>query len=246
MYPHRATLSRTAWLALAGLAGTWLAVVPAVVPAFAKDTAKQAEKFRKEGESAREAIEKARDQLKTTVETYDVLLSSDAKKLAKSHKKLISEIGEMEKAVEDGRKEVTSFQEMAEQFFVAWEGQIEGIGTESIKAASAKRLVAARSVFKNMSDNLAAAGETYRPLIASLKEQSTLVGQDQSTETLAILSKEAAPDIHSRAEQVYASIEKSLSKEQSSEEEMDTILEEEESETGDDAMMGEETETDGD
>ena len=97
-----------------------------------------------------------------------------------------------------------------------------------------------------MSDNLAAAGETYRPLIASLKEQSTLVGQDQSTETLAILSKEAAPDIHSRAEQVYASIEKSLSKEQSSEAEMDTILEEEESETGDDAMMGEEKETDGD
>jgi hypothetical protein len=97
-----------------------------------------------------------------------------------------------------------------------------------------------------MSDNLDAAGEEYRPLLASLKEQSTLIGQDQSTETLAILGEEAAPDIHDMAEQVYASLEKSLSKEVSDEAEMDTILEEEDTETETETETGTETETQND
>ena len=230
MYSYSAIRSKISLLAIAAFAGIGLAVVPVVVHAADK----QAEKFRKEGERAREAIEKAGDQLKKTIAAYDVLLGSDAKKLEKLHDKLSSEIKKMEKVVEDGRKRVTSFQKTAEEFFVSWETMIEGIGTESIKAASEKRLVVARALFKNMSDNLDAAGEVYRPLVASLKEQAALVGQDMSTETLAILSEEAAPDIHARAEQVYASLEKSLSKEVSDEAEMATILEAEDSETRDD------------
>jgi hypothetical protein len=214
-------------IAIAVFAGIWLAMAPVVVHAADK----QAEKFRKDGERAREAIEKARDQLMKTVEAYDVLLGADADKLKKRYEKLNSEIKKMEKVVEEGRKRVDSFQKTAQEFFASWGMMIEGIGTESIKAASEKRLVAARALFKQMSVNLDAAGEEYRPLLASLKEQATLVGQDQSTETLAILGKEAAPDIHDMAELVYASLEKSLSKEVSDEAEMDTILEEEEEET---------------
>jgi hypothetical protein len=229
MYPYGATRSKISLIAIAGFAGIWLAVVPGVVHAADK----QAEEFRKEGARARESIEKARDQLKKTVEAYDVLLGSEAKKLEKHHDKLRSEIKEMGKVVEEVRKRVESFQKTAEEFFASWGTLIEGIGTESIKVASGKRLLAARALFKNMSDNLDAAGEEYRPLVASLKEQATLIGQDLSTETLAILGKEAAPDIHARAEKVYASLEQSLSKEVKDEAEMDTILEEEETETQD-------------
>lgn len=217
--------------------GAAIALMPVLVHAAGKDMTKQAEKFRKEGASAREAIEDARDQLQKTVESYDALLNADEKKLASSHKKLASEIGKMEKVVESGRKDLTSFNEMAEVFFGAWETALGDISTESIKAASEKRLQGARGVFKNMSDNLTAAGEAYRPMIASLSEQATLVAQDLSMETVAILKKEAAPDIHTGAAQVLESIEKSLSKEQSSEAAMDTILAEESTESVDGAEM---------
>jgi hypothetical protein len=60
-------------------------------------------------------------------------------------------------------------------------------------------------------------------MIVSLNEQATLIGQDNSDQTLEILN-DVAPGIHTQAEEVFASIEKALSKETESESEMDSVI----------------------
>jgi phosphoenolpyruvate-protein kinase (PTS system EI component) len=214
-----------------------LATVPSA--AQSKKDSKEAAKFRAQGEQARVAIEKARDQLKKTVEAYDALFAASDKKLQASHKKLAQEVTKTEKIVDEGRKQVTTFQQMAEKFFATWEKGVSDIATESIREASERRYEAAHTGFQNMHDNLGAAREAYEPLMGSLKEQVTLLAQDLTPETVAMLRKDVVGDLHSQAEQVFASIERSLSKEKMNEDEVNQILAEEEAETGDEVMDGE-------
>ena len=207
-------------------------------PATAQDKkqSKEAANFRTQGEQARVAIEKARDQLQKTVEVYDALLESNDKKLQSAHKKLTQEVTKTESVVEDGRKQVATFQETAEKFFVTWEKGVANISTESIRKASKGRYEAAQTGFQNMIENLGAAREAYEPLMGSLREQVTLLSQDLTSDTVAMLAKDVAPELHSQAKQVFDSIERSLSQEKMNEEEVNQILAEEEAETGDQVM----------
>jgi phosphoenolpyruvate-protein kinase (PTS system EI component) len=223
------------------VAVTCVCMALATVPSMAqgKKESKEATKFRTQGEQARVAIEKVRDQLAKTVETYDALLAAADKKLQASHKKLAEEVTKTEKVVDEGRKQVTTFQETAEKFFVSWEQGVSDIATESIRKASERRFQAAHTGFKNMVENLGAAREAYGPLMGSLKEQVTLLSQDLTPETVAMLREDVAAGLHSQAEQVFASIERSLSQEKVNEDEVNQILAEEEAETGGEVMDGE-------
>ena len=216
---------------LASLAVLCLAVTPMLAQASKKNT-KMANQFRDSGARAGTAIEKARDQLKVCMTAYDALLESEEKQRPDLTKKLTTELGKLEKSVEDGRKQVTAFRALAGDFFNAWEEQLATIQTAELKAASEKRLGMAKELFENMAENLNAASEVYGPMVASLNEQAVLIGQDNSDAALEILN-DVAPGIHSKAEQVFESIEKSLSKEISHESEMDTVMEEEAAEVGD-------------
>ena len=206
--------------------------------AQSKKDSKEAAKFRTQGEQARAAIEKARDQLQKTVEAYDALLEANDKKAEAEteYKKAAQEVTKTENVVEEGRKQVTMFQETAEKFFVTWEKGVANISTESIRKASKGRYEAAQTGFQNMIENLGAAREAYEPLMGSLREQVTLLAQDLTSDTVAMLAKDVAPELHSQAVQVFDSIERSLSQEKMSEEEVNQILAEEEAETGDQVM----------
>jgi enamine deaminase RidA (YjgF/YER057c/UK114 family) len=221
-----------------------MALGTAPAAAQSKKDSKEAAKFRTQGEQARVAIEKARDQLQKTLEAYDTMLAANAKKLQGSHKKLSQEVAKTESVVADGKKQVAAFQQTAEKFFATWETGVAKISTESIRKASQGRYEAAHAGFQSMSENLVAAGEAYKPLIGSLKEQVTLLAQDLTADTVAMLSKDVAPELHAQAEQVFASIERSLSQEKMKEDEVHEILAEEEAETGDEVMDGDSAEDD--
>jgi len=226
MNNSRQTLAKISRGVLVGLACGCMAL--ATTPLGAQKSNKDADKFRAQGEQARVAIEKARDQLQKTVEAYDALLGATDKKLQSSHKKLASEVDKTEKVVETGRKQVSAFQETAKTFFVLWEESVGSISTASIQEASQKRLEAARGAFESMAENLTAAREAYEPLIGSLREQVTLTAQDLSMETVALLREEVAPELHAKADEVFAIIEQTLSKEKAKEDEVNQILDEEE------------------
>jgi len=220
------TLAQISRVALVGLACGCMAL--ATTPFDAASKNKDADKFREQGEQARAAIEKARDQLQKTVEAYDAMLAATDKKLQSSHKKLASEVEKTEKVVATGREQIAAFQETAKTFFVLWEESVGSISTASIQEASKKRLEAARVAFQSMAENLTAAGEAYEPLIGSLREQVTLTAQDLSMETVALLREEVAPELHAKADEVFAIIEQTLSKEKAKEDEVNQILDEEE------------------
>ena len=138
---------RIGWMVPVALA--CFCLVLAIVPASAqtKQNAKEAEKFRTQGEAVTSAIEKTRDQLQKTIEAYDTLLEASDKKLQSAHKKLTQEVAKTEKTVEEGKKQVTAFKETAEGFFVTWQGQMDSITNASIRKASEKRLQAAQTAF---------------------------------------------------------------------------------------------------
>jgi hypothetical protein len=210
-----------------------VSLVPVAVLAQSKKNAKESEKFRTQGDQARKSVEKTRDQLQKTVEAYDALMGAEEKKLQASHKKLTQEIAKSEKMVQDGRKQITAFQETAEGFFALWGEQTGAISNEAIRNASEKRLEAAKAGFQNMSSSLVAAREAYEPFMASLTEQATLLTQDLSPGTIEVLRNDVAPDLHAKAETLFASIEGILSKEQVEAEQVNEILDAEDAEDAD-------------
>ena len=195
--------------------------------AQSKKESKAAEKFRSQSEQARKSVENIRGQLDLTLKAYEALLTAKEKKLASAHKKLAGEIDKTEKAVESARKSAQGLQEGAEGFFTMWEANLESISTESIRDASGQRLEAAREKFQSMLDNLGAAKEAYDPLISSLKEQATLLHQDLTPDTVAMMSDGAAADVRANGEQVLASLDRVLNNEKMHEEEVAEILDEE-------------------
>ena len=219
-----ATLAKVSRVALVGLACGCLAL--AVTPFAASDN-KEADQFRKEGENARKAIEDVRDQLQNTLEAYDMMFAATDKKLQSSHKKLASAVEKTEKTVASGRKDVATFQETAKTFFVLWEQSVASISTASIQEASQKRLEAARIAFAGMDENLSAAKKAYEPFIGSLKEQVALTSQDLSPATVALLKEDVAPELHAKADEVFAALEDLLTKEKANEDEVNQILDEE-------------------
>ena len=221
------TLAKISRVVLVGLACGCLALATTPFDAQSKKESKEADKFRTQGEQARVAIEKARDQLQKTVAAYDALLGANDKKLQSSHKKLTQEVDKTGKVVEEGREKIAAFQETAKGFFVQWKEGVEAISTDSIRKASEQRLAAARNEFQNMSDNLTAAREEYEPLMQSLREQVMLTSQDLTVETVTLLREGVATELHAKAEKVFAGIERILSKEKASEEQVNEILDEE-------------------
>ncbi len=79
------TVGRTsiALLFLAAFAGSFLAQ---------SKGAKEAQKFKSQGEQARLAIEKTRDQFKNTVEVYNSFIQGKDKKIESGYKKLSQDV----------------------------------------------------------------------------------------------------------------------------------------------------------
>jgi len=226
----------------------FVALMTSPVVAQGKKESKAAVKFRTQGEQAGKAIEQVRGQLEKTLQAYEDLLSAKDKKLQSAHKKLTGEIDKTEKMVESGKKTVQAFQEGAETFFGMWETNLDSISTASIREASQNRLEAARAKAQNMADNLNSAKESYEPMMSSLREQATLLGQDLSSDTLTMMREDVAPDVRAKGEEVLASLDRVLNDEQAHEAEIDEILDEEQAETPEETLeepAGEETEEEG-
>ncbi|MEE8184070.1 MAG: DUF2959 family protein, partial [Acidobacteriota bacterium] len=75
--------------------------------------AKEAQKFKSQGEQARLAIEKTRDQFKNTVEVYNSFIQGKDKKIESGYKKLSQDVVKCEKMVEDLRKKITGLEKTA-------------------------------------------------------------------------------------------------------------------------------------
>ena len=223
-----------------------VALMTSPVDAQGKKESKAAVKFRTQGEQAGKAIEQVRGQLEKTLQAYEELLSAKDKKLQSAHKKLVGELDKTDKMVQSGKKQVQAFQEGAETFFAMWETNLSSISTASIQDASRNRLEAARAKAQNMADNLTSAKESYEPLMSSLNEQATLLNQDLSPDTVAMMREDVAPDVRAKGEQVLASLDRVLNNEQAHEAAIDEILDEEQAETPEETLedpdaQGEET-----
>ena len=229
---------------IVSLVTVFMALAMLSVAAQSKKESKAAVKFRSQGEQARKSVESVRGQLEKTLKAYEDLLGATDKKLQSAHKKLTGEIASTGKVVESARKSVQEFQTGAEGFFAAWESNLDAISTESIRDASSQRLEAARGSFQSMSDNLVAAREAYDPLMSSLQEQATLLNQDLSADTVAMMGEGPAADVRANGEQVLASLDRILNNEKMEEDAVAEILDEEvESES--DAIVEDEGEGEG-
>jgi hypothetical protein len=199
----------------------------ASIPLLAQSKgAKEAQKFKTEGENVRKGIEKTRDQFKTTMNTYNSFLEGKDKKLESGYKKLSQDVTKSEKMVEDLRKQITGLEKTAEGFFATWEQELKSFTSESIRKQSEERLNAAKTGFETMRDHMSAAGEAYQPFIGSLKDQIQLLGLDLSPDTLAALQKESAPELNQMADELFKRIDDILNKEKASHDQVDQALDE--------------------
>lgn len=189
-----------------------------------KKEAKQAAAFRDDVKEIQASITKAKHQLETTVAAYNDLLKEGNTKTKPAHKKLVGEIGKSESMVAGIRKKKDSLTKTGDKFFTAWDAGVRKLSSESLKTVSQERLNATRQAYSDMLDNMKAAGEAYEPVITSLKDQATLMGQDLSPETLATLREKAAPGLNKQAEELFAKIDKILNAEQEKETKVDESL----------------------
>jgi len=159
--------------------------------AQSKKSAKQAESLEKSGESARAAVEDLLKHLGKMLGGYNSIINGEAKNPQSAYKSLVGDLNSTDKKIEGVKKQLTGLNKEADSFFRAWEQDLSGISSDSLREKSASRLEAAKQRYASIGETLAKARDEFAPVVQNLNDQILFLGRDLSPEAVADLQDEA-------------------------------------------------------
>ena len=177
--------------------------------AQSKKSAKQTASLEKAGEASKAAVQDALGSLDSLLTGYNSIINGEAKDSQKAYKKLVGDLKGTEKKIDGAKKQLTSLSKEADKFFKAWEQDLAGISSESLRDKSAGRMKAAQQRYASLGETLAAAGQEFAPVIQNLNDQILYLGRDLSPEAIADLEDEAA-ELNQQAEAAIANVKQML------------------------------------
>lgn len=169
----------------------------------------QTEKLAKKAEAMIEEVEKAQQQVRQTLTSYDALLFGNATDLRKPYRALDSEIERCDKRREAVRRRADAARAESTDYFRAWAGSLPLIESADLRARSEVRLRDSKARF----DGIIAAGTNaaaaYQPFIGRLRDQWNYLGHDLNPSGLESLRPDARK-LADEGQTLLAQIDESL------------------------------------
>lgn len=134
-------------------------------------------------EDTGEAFKDALTQLK---EVY----AFDGGNLEKEYNKLNNSYEEAQEESAEVSQSITKLNEVAQDLFVEWEGELQEIKTADLKRKSAKQLSETRSKYKTLHQHLKTSENKMAPVLARLKDQVLFLKHNLNAKAIGGLKAE--------------------------------------------------------
>jgi hypothetical protein len=132
-------------------------------------------------------IQGAYSQVASAAKALDRLMGASVGDLRPLFQGFVAEVKKLEGAASAARSRAIAMQARSQDYFNTWSQEIESINDPAIKGQSLKRLGAAKTSYQQVERSLFETRDGYVPLIASLGDIQTALGQDLTPAGLAAI-----------------------------------------------------------
>lgn len=185
--PHtvrHALLAATALIALVSVNPAWSQVVGTA-------GIKGGERFAETGEDTVEALVDVQNNLKTTLDAYNTLVTKPTKDAKGDYKKLLKNLDNAKKKIALVKPKLDTMNSEGENYFRLWETQVSQIADSDLKARGEERIASTRKEYDGILESLRGAAGTLDPFLKDLTDQINFLGADLRPEALQSLKTNA-------------------------------------------------------
>ncbi len=168
-----------------------LALVPAATLAQSTKGQKLTTKLISRAEATIRSISGAENQYKVTLAAYNTLMGGQTEGNHKAYKRLVKEVRRTEKALETLRTRVATMEISAQEYFADWEQNLATISSDQLKQRSQTRLDETKAQYAGILEVGQTAGDQFAPMLKSLHDQLSYLGQELNPTSIASLADKA-------------------------------------------------------
>jgi len=152
---------------------------------------KGGERFADTGEDTVKALVETENNLRSTLDAYNTLVSKPTKDAKGDYKKLLKNLDNAKKKIALVKPRLDTMNSEGENYFRLWEGQVATIADADLKARGEERIASTRKEYDGILESLRGAAGTLDPFLKDLTDQINFLGSDLRPEALQSLKGNA-------------------------------------------------------
>lgn len=160
-------------------------------------------------EEARDEQEAAKEQFKSTLDRFKELTGFDGGDLEAKYRALSADYEDSKDRAQEVTDRIDAVEDVAEDLFEEWSGEIEQISDPKKRSISEKLLVDTKARYGKMYDAMRRAESKMAPVLQAFQDQVLFLKHTLNTEIIASL-QDTVVDIESDVSTLIADMEKSI------------------------------------
>jgi hypothetical protein len=138
----------------------------------------------------RDDQELAKEQFRTTYETFKELTGFEGGDLEATHDRLRTEFSRCEALADDVRERIDSIEDVAAALFSEWEAEAEEYGSAELRSSSLKMLKETRGRYEQLISAMRRSEKTMDPVLEAFGDQVLYLKHHLNAQAIASLSRD--------------------------------------------------------
>jgi hypothetical protein len=172
---------------------------------------KETDRFVKAGGSTSQAIAAANNQVKSTLDAFNALVTQPSTNMKGAYKKVMKAGDSMNDRVAEARQKIDAMQEAGTVYFGGRAETIKNIQDPQLQTKAQQRLETSQKEFAEVLQQMHDAGEALEPFRKQLADQITFLGSDLTPSATASLKPEA-DKLNKQGAEVYSNADRAITK----------------------------------
>ncbi len=141
-------------------------------------------------EDAAEAQEDAKDEFKSALEKFSSVVSVPPSDLKDTYEALVEAYEDAQSRAEEVSDRIDSVEDVSEDLFEEWEGEIEQISNARLRGASAEQLTSSRRQYNDLIKSMRRAESKMPPVLTAFQDQVLFLKHNLNAQAIASLEGE--------------------------------------------------------
>jgi len=160
-------------------------------------------------EAARDSQQQAKEQFRSALEKFSLVLNYEGGELERKYKTLQAEYNESEAKADEVRARITAVEDVSEALFDEWENELDQYTNKSLKRDSEKKLVQTRRQYDQLIKAMRRAEAKIDPVLKAFRDQVLYLKHNLNAQAVASLKSELA-GVESDTAALIKEMEKSI------------------------------------
>ena len=160
-------------------------------------------------EAARDSQQQAKEQFRSALEKFSLVLNYEGGELEGKYKTLQAEYNESEAKADEVRARITAVKDVSEALFDEWENELDQYTNKSLKRDSEKKLVQTRRQYDQLIKAMRRAEAKIDPVLKAFRDQVLYLKHNLNAQAVASLKSELA-GVESDTAALIKEMEKSI------------------------------------